>query len=61
VEGAYSKEKGSHRLANLRVRGLAGVKIHVYLALCAQVIKRIGAVIVERFTRSHPTPCPIRA
>jgi hypothetical protein len=24
------------------------VKIHVYLALCAQVIKRIGAVIMER-------------
>jgi len=61
VERAYSEEKGSHRLANLRVRGLARVKIHVYLALCAQVIKRIGAVILERITRSHAVPCPIRA
>ena len=61
VERAYSEEKGSHHLANPRVRGLAKVKIHVYLALCAQVIKRIGAVIMERFTRSHPVPCPVRA
>ena len=35
VERACSEEKGSHRLANPRVRGLSGVKIHVYLALCA--------------------------
>ncbi len=61
VERAYSEEKGSHHLANPRVRGLAKVKIHVYLSLCAQVIKRIGAVIMERFTRSHPVPCPVRA
>ena len=61
VERAYSEEKGSHHLANPRVRGLAKVTIHVYLALCAQVIKRIGAVIMERFTRSHPVPCPARA
>ncbi len=61
VERAYSEEKGSHHLANLRVRGLPKVKIHVYLALCAQVIKRIGAVIMERLTRSHPTPCPVKA
>ncbi len=61
VERAYSEEKGSHHLANPRVRGLAKVTIHVYLALCAQVIKRIGAVIMERFTRSHPVPCPVRA
>jgi hypothetical protein len=60
VERAYSEEKGSHHLADLRVRGLAKVKIHVYLALCAQVIKRIGAVIMERFTRSHPVSCPVR-
>jgi len=60
VERAYSEEKGSHHLASLRVRGLAKVKIHVYLALCAQVIKRTGAMIME-FTRSHPVPCPIRA
>jgi len=61
VERAYSEEKGSHHLANPRVRGLAKVKIHVYLALCAQVIKRIGAVIMDRFTRSHPVPCLVRA
>ena len=61
VERAYSEEKGSHRLADPRVRGLAKVKIHVYLALCAQVIKRIGAVIMERFTRSHPVSCPVGA
>jgi len=46
VERAYSEEKGSHRLANPRVRGLSRVKTHVYLALCAQVIKRIG--VMER-------------
>ena len=61
VERAYSEEKGSHRLANPRVRGLARVKIHVYLALCAQVIKRIGATITERLTMPHPIPCPVRA
>jgi len=61
VERAYSEEKGSHRLADPRVRGLARVKIHVYLALCAQVIKRIGTAIMERFARSHPAPCPARA
>ncbi len=61
VERAYSEEKGSHRLANPRVRGLAKVKIHVYLALCAQVIKRIGAVIMERFTRAQPPPCAVQA
>jgi hypothetical protein len=36
------------------------VKIHVYLALCAQVIKRIGAMIMERLTRPHPIPCSVR-
>ena len=56
VERAYSEEKGSHHLANPRVRGLAKVKIHTYLALCAQVIKRIGAMIMERLTRPHPIP-----
>ena len=61
VERAYSEEKGSHRLANPRVRGLSRVKIHVYLALCAQVIKRIGATITERLTKPHPIPCPVRA
>ena len=61
VERAYSEEKGSHRLANPRVRGLPRVKIHVYLALCAQVIKRIGAAIMEGLTKPHPVPCPVRA
>ena len=61
VERAYSEEKGSHRMANPRVRGLARVKIHVYLALCAQVIKRIGVTITEKLSRPQPVPCPVRA
>jgi hypothetical protein len=61
VERAYSEEKGSHHLANPRVRGLAKVKIHIYLALCAQVIKRIGATITERLTTPQPVLCPVRA
>ncbi len=61
VERAYSEEKGSHKLANPRVRGLSKVKIHVYLALCAQVIKRIGAAIMEKLIRPEPVPCPARA
>ncbi len=61
VERAYSEEKGSHRLANPKVRGLAKVKIHVYLALCAQVIKRIGAEIIKRLDTPPPVVCPVRA
>jgi len=61
VERAYSEEKGSHRLADTRVRGLANVRIHVYLALCAQVIKRIGTTITERLAKSQPTVCCVRA
>ena len=61
VERAYSEEKGSHRLANPRVRGLSRVKIHVYLALCAQVIKRIGATMTERLTTPKPILYPLRA
>jgi len=61
VERAYSEEKGSHHLANPRVRGLAKVKVHVYLALCAQIVKRIGAMIMERLTRPYPIPCPVMA
>ena len=61
VERAYSEEKGSHHLANPRVRRLDRVKIHVYLALCAQVLKRIGAMIMETLIRPHSTPCPVRA
>ena len=59
VERAYSEEKGSHHLANLRVRGLSKVKIHVYLALCAQVLKRIGAAITEGLIKPHHAPCPV--
>ena len=61
VERAYSEEKGSHKLANPRVRGLSKVKIHVYLALCAQVIKQIGAAIMEKLIRPEPVPYPARA
>jgi hypothetical protein len=57
VERAYSEEKGSHRLANPRVRGLPWIKIHVYLALCAQIIKRIGVTIMERLGRTSPVSC----
>jgi len=60
VERAYSEEKGSHRLANPRVRGLGNVKIHVYLALCAQIIKRIGATATDRLARPHTAPCLVR-
>ena len=60
VERAYSEEKGSHKLADPRVRGLAKIKIHVYLALCAQIIKRIGAAITKGLIRPEPVPCPIR-
>jgi len=61
VERAYSEEKGSHRLAEPRLRGLAKVKIHIYLALCAQIIKRIGAAITERVIKPELLPHPIRA
>jgi IS5 family transposase len=61
VERAYSEEKGSHHLANLRVRGLPKVKIHVYLALCAQVLKRVGAAIMERLIKPQPALCPVPA
>jgi hypothetical protein len=61
VERAYSEEKGSHRLGDPRVRGLAKVKIHVYLALCAQVIKRIGTEIIKRLDTSPPVVCPVKA
>jgi IS5 family transposase len=61
VERAYSEEKGSHKLADPRVRGLAKIKIHVYLALCAQVIKRIGTAIMEKLIRPEPMLYPLRA
>jgi len=58
VERAYSEGKGSHRMDTLRVRGLAKVAIHVCMALCAQVIKRIGAVITDRLAEPGRSPCP---
>jgi len=61
VERVYSEEKGSHHLADPKVRGFSKLKTYIYLALCAQVIKRIGATIMERLTPLHPTPCPARA
>ena len=61
VERAYSEEKGSHRLASPRVRGLSNVKTNIYLALCAQVIKRIGTMTMERLARPQPVLCPVRA
>lgn len=61
VERAYSEEKGSHKLADPRVRGLGKVKIHVYLALCAQIIKRIGTAVMEKLILPEPVLCPSRA
>jgi hypothetical protein len=58
VERAYSEEKGSHHLANPRVRGLPKIKIHVYLALCGQVVKRIGAAIMKGIIKPRHGPCP---
>ena len=60
VERAYSEEKGSHKLADPRVRGLEKIKIHTYLALCAQIIKRIGATITEGPIIPEALPLPIR-
>ncbi|MDY6966901.1 MAG: transposase [Halobacteriota archaeon] len=63
VERSYSEDKGSHRLANPRVRGIRKIKIHVYLSLCAQVVKRIGAVMTQRLTKPklHRLPCSSEA
>lgn len=58
VERAYSEEKGSHHLADPRVRGLFSIKIHVYLALCDQVLKRIGAAIIQGVVKPQRAPCP---
>ena len=49
-----------NHLANIRVRGLSRVRIHVYLALCAQVLKRIGEMIMERLIKPHAR-CPATA
>ena len=60
VERAYSEQKGSHKLADPRVRGLEKIKIHTYLALCAQIIKRIGAAITEGLIIPEALPLPVR-
>ncbi|MDD5095491.1 MAG: transposase [Dehalococcoidia bacterium] len=61
VERAYSEEKDSHRLDSPRVRGLPKIKIHVYMALCGQVAKKIGAAITKGLIKPQPSPHPIRA
>jgi transposase len=58
VERAYSEEKGQHQLANPRVRGLGKIKIHVYMSLCAHIIKRIGVAITEGLIRPPRILCP---
>lgn len=59
VERAYSEEKGSHKLADPKVRGLSRVKIHVYLSLCAQIIKHIGVAITEGLAILQPRACSL--
>jgi hypothetical protein len=61
VERTYSETKGTHRLADPKVRGLSKIKIHVYLALCGQIAKRIGAALRKGLTKPHRVPCAIRA
>lgn len=49
TERANSELKQEHRLNTLRVRGLPNVKIHVFLSLTAQALKRIARILeVER-------------
>jgi hypothetical protein len=60
IETAYSEGKGSHGLANLMVRGLGNMKIHVYPALCAQIIKRIGAMLTDMLVMPPATPSLVR-
>lgn len=45
TERANSELKQEHGLNALRVRGLSNVKIHVYLSLTAQALKRIGRAL----------------
>jgi transposase len=60
VERANSEGKGSHRLDDLRFRCMVKVKIHVYMALCAQVVKRVGVAIVDKLIPPTAVPCPVR-
>lgn len=60
VERTNSEAKGSHRLGDLRFRHMIKVKIHVYMALCAQVVKRMGVAIAEKLVPSPVANCPVR-
>jgi len=53
--------KGSHRMGALRVRGLAKVAIHVCMALCAQIVKRIGSTITDRLDKLDHSLCRAEA
>jgi hypothetical protein len=59
VERAYSEEKGSHKLNDVRVRSLSKVKIHVYLSLCAHILKRIGSAISQGLVKPEPAAYPL--
>ncbi|MDO9066564.1 MAG: transposase [Chloroflexota bacterium] len=61
VERAYSEEKGSHRLDDLRFRQMVKVRTHVYMALCAQVVKKIGVAITQKLSPAPTIACPVRA
>jgi transposase len=54
VERAYSEEKGSHKLNDVRVRGLSKVRIHAYLSICAHILKRIGSAISQGLVKPEP-------
>jgi hypothetical protein len=54
VERAYSEEKGSHKLNDVRVRGLPKVRIHAYLSACAHILKRIGSAISQGLIKPEP-------
>jgi hypothetical protein len=58
VERAYYEEG---RIIIWQLPGFPKLKTHIYLALYAQVIKRIGATMMEKLIPPHPTPCPMRA
>lgn len=60
VERANSELKGQHKLDEPRVRDLPKIKIHVYLSLCAQIVKRIGKAITEGLARP-PVPVVVSA
>ena len=51
-------ERGNEKAIS---RQLSKVKIQVYLALCAQVIKKVGAAIKGTLATEPPVPCYMRA